>query len=37
MADADVAKRAEEAEARVKALEAEVAKAQDMTQALGGC
>ena len=34
MADADVAKRAEEAEARVKALEAEVAKAQDVTKRL---
>jgi hypothetical protein len=34
MADADVAKRAEEAEARVKTLEAEVAKAQDVTKRL---
>lgn len=34
MADADVAKRAEEAEARVKALEAEVAKAQDISKRL---
>ena len=36
MADADVAKRAAEAEARVKELEAQVAKAQDIDEAPGG-